>query len=68
LAHLAAALAPRPLRMEGVVDSLNRTLPLDEVRFVYEPAISEYEKTNPKLLSFSTNRSNPTRWLLDAEK
>jgi len=68
LAILAAALAPRPLRLEGVVDSLNRTLPLDEVRFVYEPAIREYEKTNPKSLSFSTNRSNPARWLLGAEK
>ncbi len=66
LADLAAALAPRPLRLEGVVDGLNRTLPLDEVRSAYEPAIDAYERIDPQAISFSTNRSNPTRWLLGA--
>jgi len=68
LADLAAALAPRPMRLEGIVDGLNRTLPLDEVLSTFEPAIKKYNKINPESLSFSTNRSNPTRWLLDANK
>ncbi len=66
LADLAASLAPRPLRLDGVVDGLNREVPLDEVRSTYEPAVKAYQETNPKSLSFTYSRSNAARWLLDA--
>jgi hypothetical protein len=42
LCDVAAALAPRPLRLEGLVDGLNRRVPAAAVRKVYEPARDAY--------------------------
>jgi dienelactone hydrolase len=42
LADVAAALAPLPLRLEGLVDGLNRAVPAEEVRRLYEPARAAY--------------------------
>jgi hypothetical protein len=42
LCDVAAALAPRPLRMEGLVDGLDRAVGADETARVMEPARSAY--------------------------
>src|SRR5262249_9362238 len=46
LADAAAALAPRALRMEGLVDGLNRALPLDAMSRALEPARASYQSSN----------------------
>jgi dienelactone hydrolase len=42
LADVAAALAPRPLRLDGLVDGLNREVPADAVAKAFEPARAAY--------------------------
>ena len=64
LADLAASLAPCRLRFDGLVDGLNRTLALNEVRSIYEPAIKAYQST-ARSIAFSTNGSNAASWLLN---
>ncbi|MBY0527402.1 MAG: hypothetical protein K2R98_28660 [Gemmataceae bacterium] len=44
LPDLAGTLAPRPLRLEGLVDGLNRKVPSDGLRTKYEPAQTAYEQ------------------------
>ena len=66
LADLAASLAPCHLRLDGVVDGLNRTMPLAEVRSAYEPVIKAYRATDAKLLSFTNDQSHVAGWLLNA--
>ena len=65
LADLAAALAPCPMRLDGVVDGLNRTLALDVVRSIYQPAISTYQ-SNAATMVLTADRSNVAQWLLNA--
>jgi hypothetical protein len=43
LPDLAAAVAPRPLRLGELVDGLNRLRPADATRAVYAPAIQSYQ-------------------------
>src|SRR5205823_3946878 len=42
LCDLAAGLAPRALRLEGLVDGLNRTVPDDQAARTLEPARAAY--------------------------
>ncbi len=44
LCDVAAALAPRPVRLEGLVDGLNRRTPLDAVESEYKPARHAYTR------------------------
>jgi dienelactone hydrolase len=44
LCDLAGALAPRPLRLEGLVDGLNRRLPSEAVSSEYAPARQAYTR------------------------
>jgi dienelactone hydrolase len=44
LADVASALAPRPLRLEELVDGLNRAAPPDAVVKTYEPARAAYRE------------------------
>ena len=44
LSDVAAALAPRTLRLEGLVDGLNRRLPIDAAKKEYEIALQSYRK------------------------
>jgi len=39
---LAAALAPRPVRLEGLVDGLNRQVSDKALQQTYEPALAAY--------------------------
>ena len=66
LADLAASLTPRRLRLDGVVDGMNRTMPLDDVRSIYEPAISAYRSAAPQALSITNDPSSAAVWLLNA--
>src|SRR5262249_62224637 len=42
LCDTAAALAPRPVWLEGLVDGLNREVPAERLTRVYEPARAAY--------------------------
>jgi hypothetical protein len=44
LCDVAAALAPRPVRLEGLVDGLNRRAPPAAVEFEYKPARQAYTR------------------------
>ena len=63
LCDLAGGLAPRPLRLEAMVDHLNRQVPAAEARKLYEPAVRSY---SPELqaLSFADRRPSPATWVL----
>jgi hypothetical protein len=72
LCDVAASLAPRALRMEGLVDGLNRAVKADAIARAMEPARSAYRSLNagPRLRlgdeeDVAANLP-PARWLLDA--
>ena len=65
LADLAASAAPCPLRLDGVVDGMNRPLALDRVRNLYKPAFETYQKRGAKIV-LTADRSNVAHWLLYA--
>ncbi len=65
LPDLAAAVAPRPLRMDGLVDGLNRRCDTARVRQLYEPAARSYERTGAgERLVIHSAGPGPARWLL----
>ncbi len=43
LPDLAAAIAPRPLRLESLVDGTNRRVPADRLARVYAPTTAAYK-------------------------
>jgi dienelactone hydrolase len=63
LCDLAGSLAPRPLRLEALVDPQNRLLPVAALRRAYGPAVESYAGT-PESLRIEAQRSSPARWLL----
>jgi hypothetical protein len=63
LCDLAGGLAPRPLRLEAMVDAMNRPLPADAVKKAYDPAVRGYSAT-PQALSFADRPSSAAAWLL----
>ena len=65
LTDLAAALAPCPVRLDDVVDGLNRSLPLDTARSIYQPAITAY-RSQAATIALTDDRSNMAQWLLNA--
>ena len=65
LCDVAAALAPRPLRLEGLVDGQNRQMELADIRTEYEPAVQSYRAGgNQQRLSFGEESSSAAAWLL----
>ena len=68
LCDVAAALAPRPLRMERLVDGLNRVAGPVETSRIMEPARSAYGApgagTRPQLGEGDARSPPATRWLL----
>jgi hypothetical protein len=68
LCDVAAALAPRPLRLEGLVDGLNRRVPKDALAKTYEPAVAAYRSAAvPNRLLLGGESDEPVaaaRWLL----
>ena len=63
---LAATLAPRPLRMDGLVDGFNRLRTAAEVRDIYRPAQQDYNRAGAadRLVIHDTATSRAT-WLLE---
>ena len=68
LVDLAAALAPRPLHLNGLVDGLNRTLPLKDARARCLPAVQTYQTSRPDRLAITVAPVNAARWMLEAWK
>jgi cephalosporin-C deacetylase-like acetyl esterase len=70
LCDVAASLAPRPLRMEGLVDGLNRTVGPIEMAGVMGPTRTAYRAmvTGPNLQLIEGVEADPeaARWLLAA--
>jgi hypothetical protein len=67
LPDLAAALAPRPLRLEGLVDHRNVAVGGADLKRVYAPATQAYGGAAPAL-SLSETRSSPAGWLVEQLK
>jgi len=69
LCDVAAALAPRPLRLDGLVDGLNRRVKSDALAKTYEPATTAYRSANAeKKLQFLDKPSSDAeaaKWILD---
>jgi cephalosporin-C deacetylase-like acetyl esterase len=69
LADVAGALAPRPLKLDGLVDGLNRRVSKDALRRTYEPARAAYRlATLPDRLSLASNaaaESDVAVWMLE---
>jgi dienelactone hydrolase len=64
LCDVAGALAPRPVRLEGLVDGWNRTPLESEVATAYEPAVSSFRAAGAaNQLSLGAARTSPARWL-----
>ncbi|HEY7157173.1 MAG TPA: acetylxylan esterase [Gemmataceae bacterium] len=68
LNDVTAVLAPRPVRLTGLVDGLNRTLPAEALREMYQPARTAYQSAGAgKQLQIETAAlaDEPAwRWLL----
>jgi dienelactone hydrolase len=63
---LAAALAPRPLRLDGTVDARNRTAAIERLRSLYEPALAGYRSEGAsERLSFGDETTSASEWLRD---
>jgi hypothetical protein len=67
ICDVAGSLAPRPLRLEALVDQQNRSLSAADLKKDYAPAIQGYTAT-PQALSLSEARSSPAAWLLERLK
>ena len=66
LPELVTALAPRPLRLEGLVDGVNRIVTEDRLKVTYAQAIERYEDENANHnLSIQQERSSPAAWLIE---
>jgi dienelactone hydrolase len=68
LADLAAALAPRPLRMEALVDGRNRPVADAPLRTRYDPTIRAYAAQGERLILSPTSGGDLAAWLAAAIK
>ena len=58
MAAVAAAHPPCRLKLDAMVDGLNRSLAADKVRSQYAAAVKAYQAAAPKSLSIANGRSN----------
>lgn len=64
LCDVVSVLAPRPCRLDGLVDGLNRRLPIDAAREIYQPATKSYASASAQQrLSITAEDSSPADWL-----
>jgi hypothetical protein len=70
VADIAAALAPRPLRVECPVDGLNRAIPSDTSAVAFAPTSQAYRSANAsrRFSLHVTGQDDPALWLLDQIK
>jgi dienelactone hydrolase len=65
LSDLAASLAPRPLRLDGLVDGLNRRADEKQVEEIYRPAVAAYGAARARAaISLRVSPSSPASWLV----
>lgn len=65
LPELVATLAPRPVRLEGLVDGVNRIVTEDRLKVTYARATERYEDENAGgKLVIQPSRSSPAAWLI----
>jgi hypothetical protein len=65
LGDIAAALAPRALRLDGMVDGNNRRLTAGQVREIYQRAFDAYRAQGaPSAISVHPEAPSAARWLL----
>jgi hypothetical protein len=64
LGEVAAAIAPRPLRLEAMVDGLNRRSPVDQVRKRYRQTIENYRRVGADQQFVVSDHSSAAEWLL----
>jgi hypothetical protein len=66
LGAIAAALAPRPLRLEGLVDGRNRRVPAEDLAKALEPVRQAYRAAGKadRLTTAVDPDANLGRWLL----
>jgi cephalosporin-C deacetylase-like acetyl esterase len=68
LCDVAATLSPRPVKLEGLVDGLNREVSVDELKLTFEPARKVYQSANAEdslqLGAGETRAESPSHWLL----
>lgn len=68
LCDVAAALAPRPLRLEGLVDGRNVRLPLPEIERRFEPALRAYKQSPERLRLAAEPADDLAAWLAQTLK
>lgn len=64
LSTLAASLSPKPLRMEAMVDHLNRAVAQADLEKAYAPTIKGYANA-AKALSFGGEKTSAAAWILE---
>jgi hypothetical protein len=65
LSDVAATLAPRPLRLEGLVDGLNRPVAAEELKRAYETARKAYGADGSLVLNAAAEPGTATaKWLV----
>lgn len=64
LCDVAAVLAPRPLRLEALVDGRNCPMPVQEVQCIFEPAVQAYRTAVDKLNLIPALRNGLAKWLV----
>jgi hypothetical protein len=67
LAEVAATLPPCRLKLDGLVDGLNRSLSADKVRSIYYRAVKSYQATAPKSFSIADEHGSAVSLLLGVE-
>ncbi len=67
LCDLAGGLAPRPLRLEALVDHLNRPVSAAELNKAYRPTVESYAAT-PRAFSVAQTRSSAAAWFREQLK
>jgi hypothetical protein len=65
LCDVAAALAPRPLRLEGMVDGLNRVVKAEALASAYAPTRAAYGDAKLQLSDEPSSAAAAARWVLD---
>ena len=68
LCDVAAALAPRALRIETPVDGLNRRVSPETLKKTYEPATKAYGDKAKNLSLVAEPTDDGAKWLIDALK
>jgi cephalosporin-C deacetylase-like acetyl esterase len=65
LPELVAALSPRPVNLEGLVDGVNRIVTEDKIKATYVRATQRYDDEDAsEKLTLQRERSSPAKWMI----